>query len=453
MYISTFTPLDSALSGITAAQEELETSSNNIANADTPGYTDESVNLSQGLPLNVASENGAGMQVGTGVDITSISSARNQFLDAAYRVQNSIASSASTEQTYLDQVQTQLNEPSSTGISSQLSKFWTDWSSLANDPGSLAAKQAVVSDGQTLAGSFGQLSTDLSTIQANAATQYNSLTADGGEVMTDANQIGALNTAIQQATAAGENPNQLEDQQNKLIDSLSGLANISVTSGSDSGDGAMVNISLGGVPLLTAADTGSTVNAGWAQTLISSTPADVGGTIGALMNVAGTAIVGGSPGQIDGYLSQLDNVADTLASEVNNPPGVNPPDPPFFTGTTADTLAVNVTASQVTTTDTGNAGDNDVAAAIAGLSGGDTDQAYEAFVSQVGSDAQSAEGTASTQQALATAVSNQRQSVEGVDLSQEETDVIQEQQAYQASAQVMNAFNTMIGTLLQQVGG
>ncbi len=95
MYISTFTPLQSALSGINAAQEELETSSDNIANASTPGYTDESANLGENLPLTIAADNGAGVQVGTGVDVDSVTSARDQFLDAAYRTQNAFASSAS----------------------------------------------------------------------------------------------------------------------------------------------------------------------------------------------------------------------------------------------------------------------------------------------------------------------------------------------------------------------
>lgn len=194
------------------------------------------------------------------------------------------------------------------------------------------------------------------------------------------------------------------------------------------------------------------------------------------MNVAGTAIAGGSARQIDGYLKQLSNVESALASEVNNPTipagtglATGPPPGPayvlpalgtnFFTYTAPSagvpaSLAVTAAAAagNVETTDTLNPGDNDVAAAIANLSGGSADQAYGGFVSQVGSNAQSADSTATTQQALTTAVSNQRQSVEGVDLSQEETNVIQEQQAYQASASVMNAFNTMIGTLLGMVG-
>ncbi len=475
MYISTYTALTSALSGINAAQEELDTTSNNIANADTPGYTDETANTQSSLPLTLADGNGAGVQVGTGVDVSTITSARNQYLDAAYRLQNSSSSSASTTQSYLAQVQSTLREPSSTGISSQLATFWSAWGSLANDPTSVSAKQAVVSDGQTLAGSISQLSTDLTNIQQQAAQQFNTITESGGEVEADATQIINLNTAIQQAQSAGENPNQLEDQRGEVIDQLSALANVSVTAGSDAGDSGMVNVTLGGltgsggVPLVSAADTGSTMNAGWEQAVAADAPADVGGTLGSLMNIAGSAISGGSPGQIEGYLSALDGVAQTLADEVNNPT-VNgtqeATDPPFFSytqggapGSLAASLTVNPAltatpsdAGLVQVTDTGTAGDNDVALAIAGLSGGAGDQSYQQFVVQIGSDAQAANNNATTQSALSTAVGNQRQSVEGVDLSQEETNVIQEQQAYQASAQIMNAFNTMIGTLISTVG-
>jgi flagellar hook-associated protein 1 FlgK len=475
MYISTYTALQSALSGITAAQEQLDTTSNNIANADTPGYTDETVNTSASLPLTLAGDNGAGIQVGTGVNVSAITSARNQFLDASYRLQNSVSGNASTAKAYLDQVQSTLNEPSTTGISSQLATFWGAWSSLATDPTSLSAKQAVVSDGQTLAGSISQLSTDLTTVQQQAASQFNTITQSGGEVEADAGQIDSLNTAIQQAQAAGENPNQLEDQRGEVIDQLSSLANVSVTAGSDAADSDMVNVSLGGltgsggVQLVTAADTGSTMNTSWEQSLASSSPADIGGTLGALMSVAGSAITGGSPGQIDGYLNALDGTAQTLADAVNNPivnGSQEATDPPFFSysssgapGSLAASLTVNpaltgtpANAGLVQVTDTSTTGDADIALAIAGLSGGAGDQSYRQFVSAIGSDAQAADNNATTQSALATAVSNQRQSVVGVDLSQEETNVIQEQQAYQACAQIMNTFNTMISTLITQVG-
>ena len=96
---------------------------------------------------------------------------------------------------------------------------------------------------------------------------------------------------------------------------------------------------------------------------------------------------------------------------------------------------------------------NDLAQAVGNLAGGPADQAYAAFVAQVGSGVQAAQSTQSTQQAVLTAVSNQRQSVSGVSLDEEMTNLIQYQQAYQASARVMNAINSTLDTLINSVGG
>ncbi len=99
-----------------------------------------------------------------------------------------------------------------------------------------------------------------------------------------------------------------------------------------------------------------------------------------------------------------------------------------------------------------NASDNDVALDEAANAGGVADNAYQAFVQQVGSLAQGANTQETTQAALQTQITNQRTSVEGVDLSQEMSNLITEQQSYQASAKVMNAFSTVMDSLMSVVG-
>jgi flagellar hook-associated protein 1 FlgK len=440
MYISTFSPLQTALSGVEAAQEELQTTGNNIANAGTAGYTDESVVLGENLPLTLGGGmNGAGIQVGTGVEISSIASSRNQYLDAAYRTQNSVASSASTLQSYMNQLQGTLNEGSSSnaGISSQLSTFWSDWATLATDPSNGAAQQVVVNDGTTLAQSFNSLSQNLASIDAQATSQYAQLTGPSGQVMNDANSIAQLNTSISQAQAAGENDNQMIDARNQAIDDLSSLAN--VTTVNNSNGTVTVNFGDAAQPLVN----GSTVN--WPQAMTAA----AGGTLGQLNALTGTP---GVTGTIAQYSTTLDSVANQLITSVNS----IVTNPSFFTGSSASTIAVNPAVSgpplNVETTTTGTPGANDVALAVAGLSGGSPDQAYDSFVATIGSATQAAGTSATTEQSLATGIADQRQSVEGVDMNEEESNVIQEQQAYQASAQIMNAFNTMINSLITQVG-
>jgi flagellar hook-associated protein 1 FlgK len=158
-------------------------------------------------------------------------------------------------------------------------------------------------------------------------------------------------------------------------------------------------------------------------------------------------------GKLASYLTQLDGVANQLVSSVNG--AISSADaagataPPFFapTGTTAATIAVNPSLSSSSTPYTAAE-----AGAVANLSGQAADQAYSAFVTQIGGDVHAAQSAQATSQSLLSAIDNQRQSISGVSLDEEMTNLIQYQQAYQASARVMNAINETLNTLINQVG-
>ncbi len=432
MTIPSFTGLQTALSGLEASQAAIDTTGENISNASTPGYTRQRVTTVENGPLTIPalSQQGGGADLGTGVSISSISRIRDQFLDVQYRAQNSQTSNANTNSSELQQVQTAINEPSSAGLQSVMSKFWSAWSSLANDPTSSAARQAVIDAGQTVTQTFNSVASQMTTVQSQAAQQYAALTQSNGQVQQDASQIATLNAQIVQATQAGQTPNALLDQRDNLLDDLSSLAQISVTNQSD----GSVTVNFGDAS--TALVSGSTVT--WPQTLTSAS----GGQLGALLNLSS------SSGPIGQFLSSLDNVAGQVIGSVN----ALQPSSPFFSGTSAATIAVSATPSSIQTSSSSTSG-ADLAQSIAGLSGGAADQAYASFVAQVGDGVQSAENRQSTAQAVLTAVSNQRQSVSGVSLDEEMTNLIQYQQAYQASARVMNAINSTLSTLMSAVSG
>ncbi|HEX4009247.1 MAG TPA: flagellar hook-associated protein FlgK [Solirubrobacteraceae bacterium] len=431
MAIPSFTGYQTALSGLEAAQAAIDTTGENISNANTAGYTRQVVNTGESGPLSIPalSEPGAGAELGTGVDVTSITRMRDQFLDVQYRAQNTQTSSANTMSTQLQQAQTALNEPTSNGLQNQLDTFYGDWSALANDPTSQAAQTAVIDDGQTLASMFNSVSSQMSTVQSQASQEYASLTGTNGQVEQDAQQIATLNGQISQATEAGQTPNSLLDERDNLLDDLSGLAQISVTNQSDGS--VTVNFGDASSPLVS----GTTVT--WPQTLTSAS----GGQLGALQTLSS------SSGPIGQYLSSLDGVASQVISSVN----ALQPSSPFFSGTSASTIAVSATTSSIQTSSTSSSGP-DLAQSIANLKGGAADQAYSAFVAQVGSSVSSAETTQTTAQAVLTAVSNQRQSVSGVSLDEEMTNLINYQQAYEASARVMNAIDSTLNTLITSVG-
>ncbi len=456
MTIPAFTGLQTALSGLEAAQAAIDTTGQNISNANTPGYTRQQVELTDGTPLTIPAQSritGNGAQVGTGVDITNITRIRDQFIDSSYRNQNSATSSASTRASILGQAQSALNEPTSSGLSAQLNTFWQNWNSLANNPTNQGAQQALVDQGKSVAQALNGLSGDITSLQSQVTQQYQQLTGANGPVLSDATQIAQLNSEIAQAQTGGVTPNALLDQRDNLIDDLSQYSNVDVTTQPN----GMVNVSFGnaaaaaanGTPDTTPLVSGSTVNAGEvSETNLAGSSGKLGALLGLYDSTTGA-------GQLTGYMTQLNTVASQLVSTVNgaiagaDASGASAP--PFFTasGTTAATIAVNpsvVPSSSSAPYTTAEA------TAVAGLSGGAADQTYNGFVSGVGGDVQSTQNAQQTAQSLLSAISNQRQSVDGVSLDEEMTNLITFQQAYQASARVMSAIDTTLNSLISMVG-
>jgi flagellar hook-associated protein 1 len=457
MTIPTYLGLNTALSGLEAAQAAIDTTGQNIANADTPGYSRQRVNMTERSQLTIpalSSYTGDGSQFGTGVDITSITRIRDQFLDSQYRAQNTTENGNNTSSTILSQVQAGLAEPTTTGLSHGLDQFFADWSTLAAHPTDAGAQQAVMGDGANVADQLNTLAGQLTTLESQVTDQYNTLTdPTNGAIANDANQIAQLNTQISQAQAAGIDANALEDQRDNVIDDLSQYSNVNVTTQSN----GMVNVSFGNAAIAAqngTADSTPLVNGGSVDLTDNITDANLsgaGGTLGALLGLHDATT---GTGQIDNYMATLNSVANQLVTTVNS--GISgadasgPSATPFFdpTGTTAATIAVNPSLSANSTTPPYTSAE---ANAVAGLSGGAAQQTYNAFVTQVGSDVQSAQNSQQTAQSLLTAIGNQRQSISGVSLDEEMTNLIQFQQAYQASARVMSTINTTIGTLLSMV--
>jgi flagellar hook-associated protein 1 len=459
MTIPSYMGLQTALSGLEAAQAAIDTTGQNIANASTPGYSRQTVNLSERSSLTIpalSSVTGDGSQFGTGVDITSITRIRDQFLDSQYRSQNSTESGENTSSTILGQVQAGLNEPSADGLSGALNQFFTDWNTLASNPGDQGAQQAVMGDGANVADQLNTLSGQMSTLESQVTSQYNTLTDPStGAVANDANEIAQLNGQIAQAQSAGIDANSLEDQRDNVIDDLSQYSNVNVTTQSN----GMVNVSFGNAAI--AAQNGTTD----ATPLVNGTSVDLtdnladsnlsgsSGTLGALLGLYDSTT---GTGKIADYSTTLDGIANDLVTTVNGAisgaDASGPSATPFFdpTGTTAATIAVNPSLTSNGTTPPYTA---DEANAVAGLSSGTADQAYNAFVSQIGGDVQSAQNAQQTSQSLLSAIGSQRQSISGVSLDEEMTNLIQYQQAYQASARVMSTINDTISTLLSMVSG
>ncbi len=433
MSIPTLQGLQTALSGLLAEQQALDITGNNIANSNTEGYTRESVVMQPSPPIVIpalSTKTGEGAQLGTGVSVATYTRIRNFYLDAQYRSQNSALSASSTQAEELAQAQSAFNEPSSTGIASQMSAFWTAWSSLANSPTSEAAKQGVVSAAQQLTTSINELSGQLTTISGQVGEQVSALTGPSGEVQSYANQIAQLNGQIKLAEQAGQQPNSMLDQRDLLLDKLSSLAKVTVSQQPDGTD--TVSFGDASKPLVE----GTSVN--WPQTITAA----AGGQLGALLGLTSPT------GALTALSSSLDSVASTLAETVN----ALHTSTPIFSGTTAATLKVAVTAAQVKASGSEAAGGNAVALAIANLRGGAAEQGYAALVQQVGASVRTAQDEEATAKTTLTTINDQRQSVSGVSLDEEMTNLISFQRGYQASARTLTAMDSMLETLIEHTG-
>jgi flagellar hook-associated protein 1 FlgK len=237
------------------------------------------------------------------------------------------------------------------------------------------------------------------------------------------------------------------------LDDLSGFGALSVTNGSN----GMVNVDFSQVPPTTTPPTAALspipLVSGTTATNLTTTPltnpqlAQVSGQLGALYN---DSIATGPIGTLS---ASLDNVASQLMSSVNAPPLPNTS--PFFTlsasppapATIAGQIEVTPNPSATQTQDWSSA-----ASSIAALQGGAADQADSTFVAQVGGAVQTAQTTSTNASSLLSSINNQRESVSGVSLDEEMTNLMNYQQGYQASARVMTTIDTLLNTLINQTG-
>ena len=454
MTIPTYAGLGTALSGLEAMQAGIDTTSENISNASNPDYADESVNLvtNPSLTFFTGEGNNPPVELGTGVAVQSITRNDDAFIDGQYWTANANSSYYSTLSNQLTDTEDDLNTSSTSGLQSALSTFYSSWASLANTP---TNGSAVIGAATNLATQLNQASQQISTLQTQAGDEVSSLTSAGGELDQYATDIAQLNVQIAATSAAGLSSNSLQDQRAAVIDKLSALANIQVTQQTNGSDTItlMNNSTTPATPVgsaLVDGGNGTTVpTPSAAVTLPAATDlTSIGGTIGALAQLADTN-ASDPNASLAQMKSQLDTVASNVAGLVNTASGMTFFSPNDGTSTiTAANISVDssVTASSLaalsSTTDTNVYATNTQAT---------NDLAN--FVSQVGNTVGQANDSASTTSSLLTNISNERQSVSGVSLDQEMTNLITYQQGYQASARVMNTMQSVIQTLISSVGG
>ncbi|MET1250325.1 flagellar hook-associated protein FlgK [Sporolactobacillus sp. STCC-11] len=503
--IPIFSSLSMMQRALQVTQSAIQTTGHNISNANTDNYSRQRVNLTTWLPypgVGINAARGAG-QVGTGVNDEAVVRIRDQFVDLQVRDnsnQNGYWSSLSDAYSQMEDI---VNEPTDTGISSELDGFWQSLQDLAGNSGTAGTGTVVLQKGSAVADTFNYIAVSLGKVQNNLNQQ---VTENTNLVNNYADQINALNKEINKQEANGFLSNDLYDERDALTDKLAQLVNIKVTKVESDGNPSPLAegkytielVDANGAsysPSATLVDGKAMTNNHLKSTIDVSDSSSPTVTVSMVKsddetNVIADKLTGFSgklQGLIDAYtvdypsvLKSLDNMASALADKFNaayeNTAGYDTAKGDFFLGAADGTVTAanihvnsNLAGSDVTAANKSMpSGDNSGATAMADViatnkyvvdlndPSGETmtlKTYLQNLIGQIGVNAQSANQFTSNSQTMLDAAENRRSSVSGVSLDEELTNLIQFQHSYGAAAKVVTTLDTMLDTLINKMGG
>lgn len=460
-----FDTINLGANSLATYRKAIDVTGHNLANVNTPGYT------RQRLIIDATTvDGGASGPIGTGSEAVKIVQLQHETAGRQLQTEASIEGSLSVKQDALQQALVFLQESidrngangtNTKGISQGLADFFAAAQSVATNPGSMTEREVMLQKAQELATKFNNADSRLASLQQGLSDR---VTSDVGQVNGLLQEIAKLNESIvaEEALTPGY-ANDLRDTRQLKLEALSKLVKIDA---SEQENGA-VNVSIAGnlmvdgrevagsLETFTAGDGSLQVQASGQSTPLALT----GGSIHGALSVRDT--------ELANLRSDINLLASTLISEVNaahsagfglnGTTGAN-----FFTGANASDIAVNtdllrdpalLQASGVS----GEAGNNQVALAIHGINqrthaalGNLTFSGKQAqTVAAFGQEVATAKSDLADQKTISQFVRNQRDSISGVSIDEEMTNLIMFQKAFQASAKIISTADEMLATILE----
>lgn len=516
---STFMGIETAKRSLMTQQTALQTTGHNVANANTAGYSRQTVNMISSRPIEMPGLTRSAIpgQLGTGVEFDSINRIRESFLDSQYRNESKTYGSWSIQLDTLQKLETIVNEPSDSGLRAVLDKFWEAWHDLSESPENITARNLVRETAGALTDAFNQASRQLSELSSDITENIG---VKATQINTALETIVNLNQQIRRIEGLGDNANDLRDQRDLLTDQLSKIINIDVQENQDG-----YQISMGGVVLadgqqftpvtvesLTASFSAGNLNGGEVYGMFVSRDIyivnymnQLNTMVNGLANGAVTVTIPAGSVIPDGMtlnnVQYTGTVAErTLASDltvtVNGLNGLHQlgyimAEPAksataFFVSSDGGPLtaaniqvhpdilanASNIASSMRTvmdgTTEKVVKGNKDMAMLMSqfnelkidfsSVSGGTTtlsgtiNDFYQSIVGQLGVKTEEAMRQANNSKLVVDQVDARRQSVSGVSLDEEMTNMIKFQHAYNAAARMMTAVDEILDRIINGTG-
>jgi flagellar hook-associated protein 1 FlgK len=452
--------LNTAVTALLAQQAGVDTTSHNIANATTVGYSRQRMRL-QAIPGSFVADGIP--RPGLGVQLLGIDRVRDLFVDYQLRAQTSLSGQYTAQTEALERVEGILAEPGENGLRANLDRFFNAWRDLSNSPESGPARAAVFQTGQSLA---------LGANRLHAALQQQRIETDQrvrgtvDEINSLTTEVAALNTQIVQLTAQGNGAGDLRDRRDVAIDKLAQLVTLTYVEG----DNGSVNVSVGGHELVS----------GDVAYLVEGVPNLANSSLSDVRFVTDGTALATSSGELrafieyrDTYLparsAELNTLVGALITDINTAhasgfglDGVTGRD--FFDGTTAADIAIDAAvlastnAIAASSTALGVPGDGSNSLAISdlqyvrGLNGGTAtyDEFYASMVAGVGVAVGQVRAQAEAQSLVLEQLSLQRESAAGVNVDEEMVSLVRYQRAFEAASRLIAVADEMLDTLINR---
>ena len=442
-----------------ADQSALNVVANNVANANTTGYTEEVPNWQQNQPIVIN-----GVSYGAGVTETGATSVRDRVLTERLDQQQQLASASGSRLQALNTLQalftpdTGSTTATAGDIGSDITGFFSSFSSLEANPTDNALRQDVLSTAGTLAG-------DVSNAAASLNAQRSALDQEATGVTSQVNaltgSIAQLNLQIQSASPNAD-AGTLEDQRQQDIGQLSKLIGINQVTTENNGlsitttSGQML-VSEGSSVQLSTGMVGGVSDFFAGSTNITSQLATGGGSLGGYLTARDQ--------DIPNALTSLDQLAYSVSTQVNtlNSSGTslsgtagNIFSAPVQQAGSASTMSVVMTdPDQIAAAGSGQGtGDNSNAISMAALAnrsivnGQTPSNYYSNFITTLGSTVSQVQTENTAQTASVTQLQTQNDALSGVNLNNEASSMTLLERSYQAASQVFTMINTIMNSVL-----
>lgn len=446
--------LDSALSiilgSLDADQGALSVTTNNLANANTPGYDRQIVEFSENDPIVVGN-----LSFGSGVTLEQAQTVRSNVLQLQLNQETQTSGQLDSFVSGMTQVESLFNETAGTGLQTPLSAFFSSLQQLSTNPSDSSLRVGVISAAQNLATAFNQSSSALTTQQDDL---NQSVEQSVSQVNTLTSQIAQLNNQISGITQSGEDPSALIEQRDVALQNLSNTIGINIIAGNSNnitvttGNGSPLVVGDQSFALQTETNTTTGMQDVFSQgqditTQISS------GELGGQIQVRDQ--------QIPSILNQLDTLASSIENSVNtqseagydlngNPGTALFTAPPAGVTGAAASMGVAISdPSLVAASSDGTAGSNGNANALAALAnqnivdGQTPSNYYSGTVFQIGNAVSNATAEQTAAQGVTQQIQNQIGALSGVSLDEEAANLTKYQQAYDASARVVTIISEL----------